>query len=189
MHSAMVRWLLTIKGFTMVKTTKQAAQAFNGANGASAPVNVAAMVAFIKANGIGNVGLQLTPAALANGVLFGGGAMWRAMQPNKAGVISARGVILWACVNGVPTHTLQGVQAYNPKGIICKVPTAIGKPVPLAAIQAAHQHWQASVYANANSSGATNQNAVAALLNGGFNYSAQTAATYGTAFASLVVTG
>ena len=172
----------------MVNKTKQAAQAFNGANGAKAPINVAAMVAFIKANGLGNVALQLTPAALANGVLFGGGAMWRAMQPNKAGVISARGIILWACVNGVPTHTLQGVPAYNVKGVTCKVPTAIGKPVPLAAIQAAHQHWAASVFANANSTH-TNQNAVAAVLNGGFNYSAQTANTYGTAYGTLVLQG
>lgn len=172
----------------MVKTTKQAAQAFNGANGAKNAVSVAAMAAFIKANGLGNVALQLTPAALANGTLFGGGAMWRTMQPNKAGNISARGLILWACVNGVPTTTANGVTVYNVPAISTKLPTAIGKPVPLAAIQAAHQHWAASVFANANSTH-TNQNAVAAVLNGGFNYSAQTASTYGTAYGQLVLMG
>jgi len=172
----------------MVKTTKQAAQAFNGANGVNAPISVAAMAAFIKVNGLGNVGLQLAPAALANGTLFGGGAMWRAMQPNKAGVVSARGLILWACVNGVPQHTVNGVKAFNVGGIATTTPAALGKPVPLAAIQAAHQHWAASVFANANSTH-TNQNAVAAVLNGGFNYSAQTAATYGTAYGQLVLMG
>jgi len=42
------------------------------------------------------------------------------------------------------------------------------------------------VFANANSTH-TNQNAVAAVLNGGFNYSAQTASTYGTAYGQLVL--
>ena len=170
----------------MVKTTTQAAQAFNVANGAANATNVAAMVAFINANGLGNVALQLTPNALANGTLFGGGALWRVMQPKKTGVVSARGLILWACVNGVPQHTVKGVQCYNVAGINTKLPTKLA-PVPLAAIQAAHQHWAASVFANANSA-ATNQNAVAAILNGGFNLSSQTANTYGTAFGKLVVT-
>ena len=171
----------------MVKTTTQAAQAFNGANGATSNINVAAMVAFINANGMGNVNLQLTPNALANGVLFGGGALWRVMQPKKTGSISARGLILWACVNGVPTHTVNGVQGYNIAGISTKLPAKL-KPVPMAAIQAAHTHWQASVFANANSAH-TNQNAVAAILNGGFKLSSQTANTYGTAYGKLVATG
>ena len=175
----------------MVNKTTQAAQAFNGANGAKDAVSVAAMAAFIKANGLGNVALQLTPAALTNGTLFGGGAMWRTMQPNKAGNISARGLILWACVNGVPTTTANGVTVYNVPAISTKLPATIGKPVPLAAIQAAHQHWAASVFANVNAAAgtATNQNAVAAVLNGGFNYSAQTANTYGTAYGNLVLMG
>lgn len=176
----------------MVNTTTQAAaQAFNGANGAKAPISVNAMVAFIKANGLGNVALQLNPAALANGTLFGGGAMWRAMQPNaKTGKVSARGLILWACVNGVPTTTKNGVTVFNVPKISTATPAQLGNPVPLAAIQAAHQHWAASVFANANAAagGATNQNALAAVLNGGFNHSQQTAATYGTAYGKLVLT-
>jgi len=169
----------------MVKTTTQAAQAFNGANGATSNINVAAMVAFINANGMGNVALQLTPNALANGTLFGGGAMWRAMQPNKAGKVSARGLILWACVNGVPQHTVNGVKCFNVAGISTKLPSKLAS-VPLAAIQAAHSHWAASVFANVNSAH-TNQNAVAAILNGGFNLSSQTANTYGMAFGKLVL--
>ena len=171
----------------MGNTTTQAAQAFNGANGAKAPTNVAAMVAFINANGgLGGVALQLTPNALANGVLFGGGKIWAAMQPNaKTGKISARGYILWACVNGVPMHTVKGVQVPNIAKISTKVPTTL-QPVTLAAIQAAHSHWAASVFANANSAH-TNQNAVAAMLNGGFNLSSQTANTYGTAYGKLVL--
>ncbi len=58
----------------MVNKTTQAAQAFNGANGAANATNVAAMVAFINANRLGMFALQLTPNALANGLLFGGGA-------------------------------------------------------------------------------------------------------------------
>ena len=167
----------------------QAAQAFNGANGATAPVAAAAIAAFIKANGLGNTSLQLTPNALANGVLFGGGKLWAAMQPNKAGSISARGLILWACVNGVPQHTVNGVKQFNVAGISTKLPKQLA-PVPMAAIQAAHQHWGASVYANAATpaGGTTNQIAVAAVLNGGFGLSGQTVATYGTAYGKLVAT-
>ena len=171
----------------MVKTTTQAAQAFNGANGAKANINVAAMVAFINANGgLGNVALQLAPNALTNGVMFGGGAMWRAMQPNKQGHIGHRGRILWACVNGLPTHTVNGITVPNYAGVMCKAPAKLGKPVLLSTIQAAHLPSGSSVFANANSA-ATNQNAVAAILNGGFNLSAQTANTYGTAFGKLVI--
>ena len=169
----------------MGNTTTQAAQAFNGANGAANATNVAAMVAFINANGLGNVALQLTPNALANGVLFGGGKLWAVMQPNKQGVISARGQILWACVNGVPQHTVKGVKCFNVAGISTKLPAKLAA-VPMAAIQAAHQNWAASVLANANSAH-TNQNAVAAILNGGFNLSSQTANTYGTAYGKLVL--
>ena len=107
----------------MVNKTSQAAQAFNGANGVADATNVAAMVAFINANGLGNVALQLTPNALANGVLFGGGALWRVMQPKKSGAVSARGLILWACVNGVPQHTVDGVKCFNVAGISTKLPT------------------------------------------------------------------
>ena len=169
----------------MVNTTTQAAQAFNGANGAAGNINVAAMHAFINANGMGNVALQVTTNALANGVLFGGGKLWAVMQPNKQGVISARGLMLWACVNGVPQHTVKGVKCFNVAGISTKLPAKLAA-VPMAAIQAAHQHWDASVFANAASSH-TNQNAVAAVLNGGFNLSSQTANTYGTAFGKLVL--
>jgi len=181
----------------MVKTTTQAAQAFNGANGAKANINVAAMHAFINANGMGNVALQFTPNALANGVLFGGGKLWAVMQPNKQGVISARGLMLWACVNGVPQHTVKGVQCYNVGGISTKVPSKL-TATPLVQCHAAmhvtgtHPNGVlkggSGVMCNANSAH-TNQNAVAAILNGGFNLSAQTANTYGTAFGKLVLAG
>ena len=181
----------------MVKTTTQAAQAFTGANGAKANINVAAMHAFINANGMGNVALQFTPNALANGVLFGGGKLWAVMQPNKQGVISARGLMLWACVNGVPQHTVKGVQCYNVGGISTKVPSKL-TATPLvqchAAMHVTGTHVNgvlkggSGVMCNANSAH-TNQNAVAAILNGGFNLSAQTANTYGTAFGKLVLAG
>ena len=181
----------------MVNKTTQAAQAFNGANGATNATNVAAMVAFINANGIGNVALQFTPNALANGVLFGGGKLWAVMQPNKQGVISARGIMLWACVNGVPMHTVKGVKCFNVAGISTKLPTKL-TPTPLvqchAAMHIAGTHPNgvlkggSGVRCNPNSAHTT-QNAVAAILNGGFNLSSQTVATYGTAFGKLVVTG
>ena len=45
-----------------------------GATGAKSPVVTAHVIAFIKANGgLGNVAIQLTPNAISNGVIFGGG--------------------------------------------------------------------------------------------------------------------
>ena len=179
----------------MVNKTTQAAQAFNGANGAAGNINVAAMHAFINANGMGNVALQFTPNALANGVLFGGGKLWAVMQPNKQGVISARGLMLWACVNGVPQHTVKGVKCFNVAGINTKVPSKL-TATPLvqchAAMHIAGTHANgvlkggSGVLCNANSAH-TNQNAVAAILNGAFALSSQTVATYGTAFGKLVL--
>ena len=168
----------------------KAAQAFNGANGVGAPVAAAAIAAFIQANGLGNVSLQLTPNALANGVLFGGGRLWLAMLPNAQGTIGKRGLILWACVNGVPQHTVNGVKQYNIAGISTKLPTKL-VPQPMAAIHAAHLAYGSSVYGNAKTpaGGTTNQNAICAILNGGFGLSGQTVATYGTAFGKLVATG
>ena len=168
----------------------QAAQAFNGANGATAPVAAAAIAAFIKANGLGNVSLHFAPTALANGVLFGGGRLWQAMLPTSSGTIGKRGLILWACVNGVPQHTVNGVKQFNIAGISTKLPKQLA-PVPMAAIQAAHRAYGSSVYGNqaTPAGGTTNQNAVCAILNGGFGLSGQTVATYGTAYGKLVATG
>ena len=171
----------------MVNTakTQNAAVLFAGANGAKNPVAAAAMVAFINANGgIANLALQLNPVALNNGVLFGGGKLWAAMQPNKNNVISARGLILWACVNGVP----QGVNKGNfAQKVNTKVPAKLGN-VPLQQIQQAHGFYGAGVTHNTSvpAGGTANQNALLAILNGGFGLSNQTLATYGNAYGQLV---
>jgi len=88
----------------MVKTTKQAAQAFNGANGVNTPISVAAMAAFIKTNGLGNVGLQLAPAALANGTLFGQ-RPWQCGLAISTSRISQRHIVWWRCY--VACHATQ----------------------------------------------------------------------------------
>ena len=194
--------LFNVQGFTLlynlVKTTQATAQVpqsattasnvFAGANGAKNPVSAAAMVAFINANGgMANVALQLLPNALTNGVLFGGGRLWVAMQPNKANVIGKRGLILWACVNGLPA----GVTAatYAQKGLF-KVPTKL-KPIPLNQINTVHQWYGSGVNQNTlvPAGGQTNQNAVCAILNGAFGLSNQTLATYGNAYGQLVPIG
>ena len=172
----------------MVKTTAQAAQAFNGANGVKNPVAAQAMVAFINANGgLAKVALQLNANAVNNGVLFGGGKLWAAMQPNKNNVISARGLILWACVNGVQQG--QPVTKANlAKLVSTKVPAKFA-PVPLVQIQQAHAAFGAGVTHNTAvpAGGTANQNALLAVLNGGFGLSNQTLATYGNAYGQLVL--
>lgn len=170
---------------TVKNTNNNAATIFAGANGAKNPISAAAMVAFINANGgMANVALQLTPNALTNGVMFGGGRLWVAMQPNKNNVIGKRGLILWGCVNGLPA----GVTAatYAQKGLF-KVPTKL-KPIPLNQINTIHQWYGSGVNQNTGvpAGGQTNQNAVCAILNGAFSYSNQTLATYGNAYGQLV---
>jgi hypothetical protein len=151
---------------------------FNGATGAKSPVVTAHVIAFIKANnGLGNVALQLTPNAIGkNGVLFGGGKLTTALQPNKQGVLGGRASILWACIHGW----------VNGKPVATNVPKTVPSAVPLSTIQLAHTAYKASVFANANTPqfGNTNQNAVVALLNGGFSPACK---LYGTAFAKLVL--
>ena len=181
----------------MVKTAKATAQVptsattaskvFAGANGVANPVTAAAMVAFINANGgIANLALQLNASLVKNNILFGGGALWCTMQPNNAGVIAARGLILWACVNGVKQG--QPVTKANLATLVqTTVPTKFA-PVPLAQIQQAHKACNAGVTHNhaVPAGGTANQNAVLAILNGGFGYSNQTLATYGKAYGQLV---
>jgi len=171
---------------TVKNTTNNAATIFAGANGAKNPVAAAAMVAFINANGgIANLALQLNPVALNKGVLFGGGRLWHAMQPNaKTGKISARGLILWACVNGVPQGAGKGNFAQK---VVTKVPAKLGT-VPLQQIQLAHNFYGAGITHNTSvpAGGPANQNALLAILNGGFGLSNQTLATYGNAYGQLV---
>lgn len=165
------------------------AKIFNGANGAKNPVSATAMVAFINANGgAAKLALQLNANASANGVLFGGGKLWGAMQPNKNGVISARGLILWACVNGVQATSQPVTKANIASLISTKIPAKF-KPVPLQQIQLAHGVYGAGITHNTATpaGGTANQNALLAVLNGGFGLSNQTLATYGNAYGQLVL--
>ena len=163
----------------MVNNNAKASTTFNGANGIKNAVSVASTIAFIKANGgLGAVALQLTPNAVAkNGVMFGGGRLHKGLQPNaKTGVYGGRATILWACVNGFA----------NGKLISTVAPTTVPKAVPLVQIQQAHNAFKASVFANANTpvGGNTNQNALVAILNGGFSNACP---LYGTAYGKLVL--
>tara|TARA_R100001086_G_scaffold204831_1_gene120711 strand:- start:3324 stop:3848 length:525 start_codon:yes stop_codon:yes gene_type:complete len=172
----------------MVTTTKKAALAFKGANGIKQPVSALAMVAFINANGgQANLALLLNANAVNKGVLFGGGKLWQAMQLNaKTNAISARGQILWACVNGLPTG--QAITKANiAKLVNTNVPTSF-KPIPLTQIQQAHAVYGAGITHNTSvtAGGTANQNALLAILNGGFGISNQTVSTYGNAYGSIV---
>ena len=65
------------------KTTQNAAAVFTAANLSTSQgvyCNLA-IKAFITANGIGNINVQLTPAAVQANALMGGANFWRAMQP------------------------------------------------------------------------------------------------------------
>lgn len=170
----------------MTDTVKNAKAIFNGANGVKDPVAAAAMVAFINANGgVAKLALQLDTSAVKDGVMFGGGKLWSAMQPNKNGIISARGLILWACVNGVPEGTTKDTFASK---VSTKVPSKLNA-VPLLQIQQAHGFYGAGITHNTAvpAGGTANQNALLAILNGGFGLSNQTLATYGNAYGQLVL--
>ena len=148
-----------------------------GATGAKNPVVTAHAIAFIKANGgLGNVAIQLTPNAINNGVIFGGGKLTKALLPNKqTGLFGGRATCLWACINGWANGKLISTTAP-------KKPQAI----PLSQVQGASLSVKASLWANANTpqGGTTNQNVAVALLNGGFSNACP---LYGTPMAKLVV--
>ena len=172
----------------MVNTVKKAALAFQGANGIKQPVSAQAMVTFINANGgQANLALQLNANAINKGVLFGGGKLWSAMQVSaKTNAISKRGQILWACVNGLPTG--QAITKANiAKLINTNVPTSF-KPIPLTQIQQAHAVYGSGITHNTSvtAGGTANQNALLAILNGGFGISNQTVSTYGNAYGTIV---
>ena len=179
---------LTKMGLIMVNTSKKAALAFQGANGIKQPVSAQAMVTFINANGgEANLALLLNANAVKNGVLFGGGKLWQTMQVSaKTNAISKRGQILWACVNGLPSG--QAVTKANlAKLINTNVPTSF-KPIPLTQIQQAHKVYGSGVFNNTSvpAGGTCNQNAVLAILNGGFSHSNQTLSTYGNSYGTIV---
>tara|TARA_R100001082_G_C4357620_1_gene157693 strand:- start:250 stop:798 length:549 start_codon:yes stop_codon:yes gene_type:complete len=155
------------------------------------------MVAFINANGgLGKWALQLQPTALNNGALFGGinakGSLWHGMAKCQNNNPNWRGLILWACVNGVngklPTNAKGGFkgacnQQQLAKFISTSIPTKIGSPVPLTTINNVHAISGSSVL-SVGTATHCNQNAVGALFVGAFSYIFKH--TYGTSFAKLV---
>ena len=164
---------------TKTKTTKTAVATFSNANN----LNANAINAFINANGgLAKVGIQLLPTAISgNGRLFGGNAtrgLWAACQPRN-GKYGHCSQIMWAAIGGLPSNfwlpTANGYKAsYAKKGGIAwqptaTVPTAVGQAVPLLAVHAISRNSGSSVTTNS-----PRQNAVMALLNGGFSANSPT---------------
>ena len=167
----------------MVKTTQAKAQQPTSATTAAAVFTAAnlgsngaycslALKAFIAANGIGTINVQLLPAAVQANALMGGANFWRAMRPANGKAVGHFGQMLWVMVNGsLPAKYWQPTaQGYTPvkKGTISsmawlntKVPTAVPAAVPLAMVQA--------IAANSGSSvtSSLRQNPVLLALAGG----------------------
>ena len=180
------------------------------------PLTVVTQIsAFIGANGMANVGVQILPSAIskANGksVLFGGsttkGSLWGAMQPqsnylNFAGTVKVcnangqpypngythRGQILWACVNGLPSKYLGANAMPIPKQGVAPITTIPTTPqiIPLSQVQLISKVSGASILANATTQTHCNQNVLAGLINGAFSYTKTANNTLGTCFAQLV---
>lgn len=163
------------RGLPMGNTTTQAAAAFTaanlGSNGAFCPI---AINAFITANGIGNINVQLLPAAVQANALMGGGNFMRQMLPANGKAIGHLGQMLWVMVNGgLPAKYWQPTaQGFAPvsKGknpitsmawLKTTVPTQIPAPVPLAMVNA--------IAANSGSSvtSALGQNPILKAMAGG----------------------
>ena len=155
-------------------------------------LNANAINAFIAANGgLAKVGIQLLPTAISgNGTLFGGNGtrgLWAACQARN-GKYGHCSQIMWAAISGLPSKywqpTANGYNAsFAKKGGIAwqptaTVPTKVGQPVPLLAVQAISRNSGSSVTTNS-----PRQNAVMALLNGGFSANSP---TWGTPQAKLV---
>jgi len=178
------------RGLPMGNTNTQAAAAFTAANLGSQGVFCSlAIKAFITANGIGNINVQLTPAAVQANALMGGANFWRAMQPANGKAVGHFGQMLWVMVNGsLPAKywqpTAQGYIAPKPKFITSmawlntKVPTKVPAAVPLAMVQA--------IAANSGSSvtSSLNQNPVLKAMAGG---SSPSSVGWGNPLAQLVV--
>ena len=155
------------------------------------------MVAFINANGgMGKWALQLNSQALNNGALFGGinakGSLWHGMAKCQNNNPNWRGLILWACVNGVngtlPTNAKGGYKGactvqQLAKLINTSIPLTTPKAVPLTLINKVHAISGSSVL-SVGTATHCNQNAVGALFTGAFSYILKH--TYGTSFAQLV---
>ena len=176
----------------MVKTTQAKAQQPTSATTAAAVFTAAnlgsngaycslALKAFIAANGIGTINVQLLPAAVQANALMGGANFWPAMRHF--------GKMLWVMVNGsLPAKYWQPTaQGYTPvkKGTISsmawlntKVPTAVPAAVPLAMVQA--------IAANSGSSvtSSLRQNPVLLALAGG---SSPSSIGWGNPLCKLVV--
>lgn len=134
----------------MGNTTTQAAAAFTAANLGSQGVYCnLAIKAFITANGIGNINVQLLPAAIQPNALMGGGNFMRQMLPANGKAIGHLGQMLWVMVNGgLPAKYWQpSAQGYAPvsKGknpitsfgwLKTTVPTKVPPAVPLAMVHA-----------------------------------------------------
>ena len=183
---------LTKKGFTMVnKTTQKAAAVFTAANLSTSQgvyCNLA-IKAFITANGIGNINVQLLPAAVQANALMGGANFWRAMQPANGKPIGHFGQMLWVMVNGgLPAKywqpSAQGYIAPKPKFITnfgwlnTTVPTKVPAAVPLAMVNA--------IAANSGSSvtSSLNQNPILKAMAGG---SSPSSIGWGNPLCQLVV--
>ena len=155
------------------------------------------MVAFINANGgMGKWALQLNSQALNKGALFGGinakGSLWHGMAKCQNNNPNWRGLILWACVNGVngtlPTNAKGGYKGactvqQLAKLINTSIPLTTPKAVPLTLINKVHAISGSSVLSDGTATHC-NQNAVGALFTGAFSYILKH--TYGTSFAQLV---
>ena len=155
------------------------------------------MVAFINAKGgMGKWALQLNSQALNNGALFGGinakGSLWHGMAKCQNNNPNWRGLILWACVNGVngtlPTNAKGGYKGactvqQLAKLINTSIPLTTPKAVPLTLINKVHAISGSSVL-SVGTATHCNQNAVGALFTGAFSYILKH--TYGTSFAQLV---
>lgn len=174
----------------MVNTTTQAAAAFTaanlGSNGAFCPI---AIKAFITANGIGNINVQLLPAAVQANALMGGGNFMRQMLPANGKAIGHLGQMLWVMVNGgLPAKYWQPTaQGFTPvkKGSITSfgwlkttVPAAVPAAVPLAMVHAIAANSGSGVRCNLR------QNPILLALAGG---SSPSSAGWGNPLAQLVV--
>jgi len=174
----------------MVNTNTQAAAAFTaanlGSNGAFCPI---AIKAFITANGMGNINVQLLPAAISPNVLMHGGHLWRAMAPANGKAIGHLGQMLWVMVNGgLPAKYWQPTaQGFTPvkKGSITsfgwlntKVPTKVPAAVPLAMVNAIAANSCSSVQS------ALGQNPILKAMAGGTSPSS---AGWGNPLCQLVV--
>ena len=174
----------------MGNTNTQAAAAFTAANLGSQGVYCSlAIKAFITANGIGNINVQLLPAAVQANALMGGANFWRAMQPANGKAIGPFGQMLWVMVNGgLPAKywqpSAQGYIAPKPKFITSfgwlktNVPTQVPAAVPLAMVNA--------IAANSGSSvtSSLNQNPILKAMAGG---SSPSSVGWGNPLCKLVV--